>query len=366
MIYLDNNATTQLDPSVAKLLQNIISQQLGNPSSIHSYGRAAKNLLYPAIDCVAESFSVKKSELIFTSGATEAINMAILGLGICPHIITSAIEHLAVLEPIQRMEKKGAKVTRLWPQGGCITLRQVTEAINPATKLIALSWANNETGILTDIEGIAALCEERGILFLVDGVALLGKERCHIPAGVSAICFSGHKIHGPVGIGLAIVRKRHVLDPLIMGGPQQNGRRGGTENVAAIVAFAESLKRLNENLDQDIMRMKELQKRFEEGLKGHIPRIIIHGENERRVCNTSSVCFPGIDGEELLMRLDLAGVAASLGSACSAGALEPSRVLLNMGISPILARSTLRFSISRFTTEDEIDRALAVIKSCSQ
>lgn len=363
MIYLDNNATTFLDPKVKQKLLELLERPLANPSSIHRLGLAAKEKLFSSVKTVASFFSVRENEVYFTSGATEALNMALLGFAKKGHIVSSTLEHLAVLEPLNALQKKGWPITLLNPfaLSGKITFEQVKEACREETTLICLMAVNNETGVKTEIEKIAAFAEERGIFFLVDGVGLLGKEPFVLPSGVSAVCFSGHKIHGPQGSGCAIIRKKYPFTPHLLGGPQQGGKRGGTENLLAIVGFAEALALLKHGAFYE--KMKPLRDRFEEGILDLYPQAIIHGKSEERIANTSNVCFPGLDGETLLMQFDLCGLAASHGAACSSGGLTPSRILLNMGVSNLHARGSIRFSLSRFTTEEEIDQALKIISS---
>ncbi len=356
MIYLDNNATTFLDPKVLAAMEMVLSSKIGNPSSIHRYGQAAQALLIKAAKESAAFFGVQTSELVFTSGATEALNMIIRSIPRGSHIITSSVEHIAVMEALKFTE---CEVDYLDPEpgSGAITPRQVGEAARSDTAAIVLMAANNETGALTDLEPIASFAQRRGIALIVDGVARLGKGRWTLPQGVSAACFSGHKIHAPTGVGMAVIRKSMKCHPLIVGGPQQHRMRGGTENLAGIVGFANALSLLPESGEE----VRVLRDRFEQRLSANLAHIFIHGEREPRICNTSNIAFSGVDGETLLMQLDLAGIAASHGSACSSGALETSRVLLNMGIDPKLARSSIRFSLSRFTTEEEIDRAASII-----
>ncbi len=361
MIYLDNNATTLLDPEVFEAMRPFLTALTGNPSSVHHYGQKAKGALTEAIRTCARYFNVRPDELIFTSGATEALNWLIQSIPKGSHIITSTLEHAAVLEPLKR---SGCQVSYLDPQPGqgAIYVTQIEQALEEKTRLIVLTAVNNETGIRTDVEAIARVASSRAIPFLLDGVAWLGKESLILPEGVSAACFSGHKIHGPLGIGLAIVRKGHKATPLIVGGGQQRGFRAGTENLPAIVGFAKAVERLSEEGERWCAQMTHLRNRLESGLEAALPGIIIHGKEQPRVCNTSQIAFPGIDGETLLFTLDLAGLAASHGSACSSGTLETSRVLLSMGIAPALARSSLRFSLSRYTTQEEIDLAISLIK----
>jgi cysteine desulfurase len=228
------------------------------------------------------------------------------------------------------------------------------------TKLIVLMAVNNETGVKSDIEAIAAIAEESNVPFVVDGVALLGKEPFTIPSGVSAVAFSGHKLHAPKGSGMVFIRKRVKCTPLLFGGAQEFQRRAGTENLAAILGLAEAIRLLEVELPSATKRMQALRDRLEEGIISSISDVTINGEAPR-VVNTSNLSFEGVDGESLLMSLDLNGVAVSHGSACSSGSLEPSRILLNMGIPRARARSSIRFSLSRFTTRDEIERCIEIV-----
>lgn len=357
MIYLDNNATTALDPEVFEAMKPFLTSLTGNPSSVHGYGQRAKAALTEATRRCARFFKVRPEEIIFTSGATEGLNWLIRSIPQGAHVISSSLEHAAVLEPLKQ---SGCWVTYLDPEQGegAIAPAQLEGALRENTEAIILTAVNNETGIKTDLEAIAALASLHGIPLIVDGVAWLGKEPIHLPAGVSAVCFSGHKIHGPLGVGLAVVRKGFKTKPLITGGGQQRGLRSGTENLPAIVGFAKALELLTSEQGEGMFKLRE---RFESGLRKALPDIVILGEERQRICNTSQIAFPGVDGETLLFTLDLAGVAASHGAACSSGTLEASRVLLSMGIDPALARSSLRFSFSRFNTDAEIDTTISII-----
>jgi len=357
MIYLDNNATTKIDPLVQETMSLLMTKVIGNPSSLHRHGQMAKAELAAAKKRVASFFGVQTDELVFTSGATEALNMVIRSAERGSHIITSSLEHIAVLESLKM---SGCSVTYIDPEPGkgAATVTQVEKALRTNTTMIVIMAANNETGIKTDIEAIADLAYQRRIHLVVDGVAILGKEQLTLSKGVSAICFSGHKIHAPTGIGLAIVRKRFRLCPLILGGPQQQKMRGGTEHLVGIAAFAKAIELFE--LPSANVHMATLRNRFEEGI-AKLSDVIIHGASRDRVCNTSNIGFLGVNGESLLINLDLQGVAVSHGSACSLGTLEPSRVLLNMGISSEIVQSSVRFSVSRFTTQKEIDRAVDIV-----
>jgi cysteine desulfurase len=357
MIYLDNNATTPIDPRVKEAILQEMEQPQGNPSSVHAFGQAAKSRLTKARRAIAAYLKVKPHEILFTSGATEGINLLLRGL--CQkgqHLITSTVEHPALFETAKYLEAQGVEVTYL-PVGlkGSIELEELQRAIRPNTRLIALLSVNNETGVKNDIEGIAEIAERNKILFFVDGVAHLGKESFHLPRGVSAACFSGHKIHAPQGIGFVYAAQNLKLKPLLFGGVQEYQKRGGTENLIGAVALAESVRLLSE--PHQMGRLRDL---FERELQAGLEGVSVNGLGER-ICNTSNLSFEGVDGELLLAHLDMAGVAASHGSACSAGSLELSRVLINMGLARERAAASLRFSLSRMTTESEIYRALQII-----
>lgn len=362
-IYLDNNATTPIAKEVLDALISNLQKSFGNPSSSHFFGQEAKALLQKARDKIAKHFSVLPREVIFTSGATEALNLLIRGFldGKKAHVVTSNLEHSAVFSTLKSLESDQIEVTYL-NSGllGSLTLQDIQNVSAKGISLIVLMAANNETGVRTDFESIAAFAKEKGIPFIVDGVALLGKEQFLIPEGVSAICFSGHKIHAPKGIGFMIVKKSFKLKPLITGGDQEFGKRAGTENMPGIVALQEAISILEENLPLAVLRMNTLRKQFEKKLLDQLPYIKINGSGSR-ICNVSNICFKGVDGELLLAKLGTEGIYASLGSACASGALEPSRVLLNMGLSMEEALSSLRFSLSRYTTEDEIEQASQTI-----
>lgn len=354
-IYLDNNASTVVDPRVIEVVAHDLQNNIGNPSSSHSFGQEVRNRLAKARQIIANYLGVKTNEIVFTSGGTESMNMLIRGfLAQTPggHIITSNVEHSCVYATLKNIQDR--PVTFLEPGSwGAVTAQAVRDAIQPNTSLIALMAVNNETGVKTDIQAIAAIAEEANIPFIVDGVALLGKETFTIPTGVSAMGFSGHKFHAPKGVGFAFVRARLKLQPLLSGGEQEFNRRGGTENVSGIVGLAKAVEILSAELPEASARMGRLRDHFEETLRKEIPSVKINGEGPR-VVNTSNIAFPGMDGESLLTHLDLQGIAVSHGSACASGALEPSRILLNMGLPMNIARSSLRISLSKYTTEEEI------------
>lgn len=357
-IYLDNNASTLLDPRVNEFIVHTLPKLTGNPSSIHSYGRSVRGLVTKARDSIAKFLGVSPNELVFTSGGTESVHLVLNGIGgRSGHVITSAAEHACVIAACKQLQASGFDVTFLSPgPWGAVTPDTVRASIRPDTRLIALMAVNNETGVKTDIPAIAKIAKEHQIPFFVDAIAQLGKEEIQIPPGVSAVAFSGHKIHALQGIGLTFLRKGFKLPSI---GKQEFGRRPGTENVLGILSMAKAIELLQEE-PNSIEKMQQLRIHFENTLMKNLPGLSINGEGPR-TSNVSNLSFPGIDGESFLMNLDHAGIAASHGSACSSGALEPSRVLLSMGLPIERVRSSIRFSLSRQTTAEEIDFACEAI-----
>jgi len=343
-IFLDNNGTTQVAPEVVAIMLAELEIGPSNPSSIHSFGRAAHLRLTRAREQIASYLKVRPNELVFTASGTEALNLAILGLKSQGPIISTEIEHAAVYHTLKRLNQP----IHYLPVGkeGHIQIADLNKNVG----LIVLSAVNSETGVKNPIEEIAQFAERHQIPLIVDGVAWLGKEPISIPSGVTAMAFSGHKIHGPKGTGLLFVRKGCKLDPLLTGGGQEGMRRAGTENLPGIIGFAKAIELLEPVATNQMEKLRNL-------LESSLDGVIVNGTGPR-ICNTSSLTFPGIDGEALLIQLDLQGIAASMGSACSSGALEPSRVLLHMGLSNCEALSTIRFSLSRFTTEEEIRQVI--------
>lgn len=365
-IYLDNNATTQLDPEVALVIEKDLRSPPSNPSSVHSFGREAKVKLLKARTYLASFFGVKAQEVLFTSSGTESMSLLLKGLidpKNSPHILTSNIEHSCVHKTLLELESKGCKVSFLPAESkGFVSLSQIQEALTPETKFLVFSAANSETGVKIDLKEIADFAQSHNLALLIDGVAQLGKDPFPLYPGILGAGFSAHKFHGPKGVGFILLRSnpKFRLTPLFMGGGQEYGLRSGTENLTGILALEEALRQVEIHLPVSFKEMLRLRNKFESHLSKNFPALQINGSGER-VCNVSNLCFPGIDAETLLIQLDLYGIAASQGSACSSGALEPSRILTNMGLSQVLARSSIRFSLSRFTTEKEIDRALDVL-----
>jgi len=358
-IYLDNNATTCVDPRVVQAINEELCAGYGNPSSIHSFGQEARNRVTKARRRVARYFGFKPTEAIFTSSATEAVNIVIRGTK--GEIITSASEHSCVDATVKSEMERGRPAAFLNPdRRGAVTPEQVAEAITPQTGLIVLMAANNETGVKTDIEGVAEVAMRHNIPFFVDAVAWVGKEPFTPPPGVTAMAISGHKFHAPKGIGALLMRSSFKPAPLFFGGAQEYNKRAGTENVIGIAALAKAIELLEVELPQATERMQALRNRFEEGIFNALKNVVINGEGER-IANTSNLSFIDVEGESILLGCDLAGLAVSHGSACSSGSLEPSRILMGMGLGKERARSSIRFSLSRFTTEEEIDRAIDIV-----
>jgi cysteine desulfurase len=334
-----------------------------NPSSVHSFGRAAKQILNQARSQTAAFFGAKPEEILFTSGGTESLNMLLRGFCTKGHVITTPIEHSCIFRTIQALEAAGLEVTYLEPGlWGAPLPEQVLNAIRPNTRAIILSASNAETGVKLDLEAIATLAEKRSIPLFIDAVAYIGKEPFTPHRGIAALAISGHKFHAPKGIGALYLRSDIKLIPTTTGGNQESNRRAGTENLSGILGLTEALQVLNEKQSEIIDGIRTLRLHFENGLLAALSDIAINGEGPR-VSNTSNISFLGVDGETLLMQLDLAGIAVSHGSACGAGALEPSRILTRMGVDRKTARSSIRFSLSRMNTREEIDIALDKITS---
>lgn len=362
-IYLDHNATTAIDPKVFKAMLLDLQGPPANPSSVHSFGKAAHSLLQKSRQTVASFFSATPQEIIFTSGGTESINLFLRGLGTKGHIITSTIEHSCIFRTLQALENQGLKVTYVpvssW---GAPLPEAIAGAIRPDTRAIVLSAANNETGVKIDLEAIAEIAKSRGVPFLVDAVSFVGKEPWVMFPGITAVAISGHKFHAPKGIGALFLRSSLKLIPLATGGAQEYQHRAGTENLAGILGLAEALSILSKEQTQITQHLSDLRRHFEYGLQKELPTMQINGEGPR-ISNTSNVAFPGIDGETLLIQLDMAGIAASHGSACASGSMEPSRILTQMGIPKKVACSSIRFSVGRTNTREEIDRAIHIIST---
>lgn len=358
-IYLDNNATTPIHPDVLRVLEGSLRDVFGNASSIHKEGQSARRVIEDARESVARLVGATAREIVFTSGGTESNNAAIFGAsaqGRRSHIVTSAIEHPSVAEPVRELEKRGCEVTYVSPsRRGDVSAADVIAALRDDTALVTVMMANNETGVVQPVAEIGRACRERGIHFHVDAVQAAGRIDVDVAAiACDTLALSAHKMHAPKGIGALYVRKGLALASHLLGGAQERRRRAGTENVPLAAAFGAAAILAADPAPR--ARVAALRDRLESSIHG-----VINGHDAVRLPNTSNVTFPEADGEGIVIGLDLAGVAVSTGSACSSGRVEPSAVLLAMGLTPDEARSTVRFSLSRMTTEEEIGRAVGVV-----
>ncbi|MDE3055865.1 MAG: cysteine desulfurase [Verrucomicrobiota bacterium] len=360
-IFLDNNSTTALDPRVLQAVVEELQAPPANPSSTHWFGMRAKERLRKAREECAAFFQVPPEEILFTSSGTESINLMLRGLSRKGHLVTTEIEHAAVEETVRGLEKEGMSVTWLSVGSfGAPLPESIEAALRADTQAIVLSLAGGETGVRIDLEAIAALAEKKKIPLLLDGVAYIGREKFSLFPAMQAIAVSGHKFHAPKGVGILVHRKDFPIAPLLTGGGQEYRLRSGTENLPGIVGMARALQILGEKQEEIRQKILHLRLHFEKELTRALPDLLINGEGPR-ISNTSNIAFSGVDGETLLIQLDLAGIAASHGSACSSGALEPSRILLRMGLERKRCRSSVRFSFARTNTKEEVDRSLEII-----
>lgn len=367
-IYLDHNATTPIRPEVLAAMLPYLTGEYGNASSIHAFGQNAREAVEQARSSVAALLGARAAEIMFTSGGTESDNHAILGAvaaapGIRKHVITSAIEHVAVLDSCKALGKNGVDLTILpVDRDGLVNPDDARRAIRPETVLITVMLANNETGAIEPIKKIAEVAGEKGIAFHTDAVQAAGKIPIDVEdLGVDLLSISAHKFNGPKGVGALYIRKGVRLAPLLYGGHSERDRRPGTEDVAAIAGMGKAAELAREGLMPDAERVGALRDCLERGLLARVPHAWVNGARAPRVPNTSNLTFPFIEGESMVIALDLKGIACSTGAACSSGAVEPSHVLMALGLAPEDARATLRLSLGHSTTEDEIDFALETI-----
>ena len=373
-IYIDNSATTPVDPRVLDAMLPFLTEDFGNASSIHHFGQRARAAVDKARHQVASALGARPNEIVFTSGGTESNNLAIRGSIQSlregrgpdrPHIITSAIEHPAVKNVVEDLEKQGIDVTWLPVyENGVVRFDDVENAIRPETSLISIMHANNEIGTIQPVEEIGRLVKElrssgQKIWFHTDAVQAFGKIPVNVEdIGCDLLSISAHKVYAPKGIGALYVRRGTRLHPQNLGGRQERGIRGGTEAIPSIVAMGAAAEIVEEQLDLESVRLRELRDRFEDGLAERIEDFEMNGDRQSRLPNISNVSFRRIEGEGLLINLDMQGIAVSTGSACSSGSLEPSPVIRAIGRSDELARGAIRFSFGRMNSEDEIDRLL--------
>lgn len=368
MIYLDNNATTQPDPAVIEAMLPYYTARWGNASSVHAFGRQLQVDMDAARSTVAEFFGARRaSEVIFTSGGTESDNLAIQG--ICEaqpdkkHVIISQVEHSAIRNCCAHLEKSGYEITSLpVTKGGYVTAESVAQAIRPETACVSIMWANNETGIINPMAEISEVCQQANVPFHSDAVAAAGKLpfACH-ELGISAVSIAGHKIHSPKGIGALYLRRGTPFVAQTFGGGQEYGRRAGSSNVAGIIGLAKACELATQHMPREETDVARQRDRLESALLERFPKAQCNGDVSRRTCNTTNLGFPGVDGEWLILALCDAGLAASTGSACSAGSSAPSMILQAMHLPRDIMQGSLRLSLSRFTTDEEIERAIEII-----
>jgi len=362
--YLDNNATTQVAPEVIEAMLPFLRDYWGNPSSTYGFGRQLGSPLDEARARVAALINAEPREIIFTSCGTESNNSALQSaLTTRPgktHVLTTAVEHSANIKFGELLQKRGYAVTYLpVAADGALDLERLEQSIRPETAIVSVMWANNETGVLFPVKEIAAICQRRGVLFHTDAVQTPGKLKIDVRAlGADFLSLSAHKLHAPKGIGLLYVKRGVKYQPYVVGGGQERGRRGGTENVPGIVGFGRAAELAMARLGDEDTRVRSLRDKLEEGILKSIPGTARNGAKEPRLPNTSNIAFAGVEAEGILMLLDQAGICVSSGSACTTGSLEPSHVLTAMGCSAARARSSIRFSLGIYNTEAEVDYVL--------
>jgi cysteine desulfurase len=369
-IYLDHNATTPLRPEVLEAILPYLNAHFGNPSSVHWAGRRAKQGLEEAREQVAAFMKARPAEVLFTSGGTESNNLALRGMlrATCDtgkHIITTAIEHSSILEPLRRLAGEGITVTTLpVDREGRMRAEDLAAALRPETTLVSIGLANHEVGTIQPITALSRMIHEHDVLLHVDAVQAAGKLPLDVHyLGVDLLSLSAHKLYGPKGIGALYVRKGTNLLPLMGGGAQEREKRPGTENVAAAVGFGVAATLAAQEIEWQTAHSLRLTTQLWEGIQEKVSQVSLNGPERDRLANTLNVSFAGAAGEGLMMGLDLAGIAVSTGSACAAGSIEPSHVLLALGRDEAIAKSAIRFSVGRDTTEQEIDRVLEVLPS---
>lgn len=367
ILYFDNNATTALDPAVVEAMMPFLTECYGNPSSAYSFGSSVGKAVEQAREQVAALIGAEPREIIFTSCGSEGNNTAIASALEADrdrrHIVTTGVEHSATKNHCERLARRGFEVTWLpVDSGGRLDLAEVAGAIRNDTAVVSIMWANNETGVLFPVEEIARMARAKGAFFHTDAVQAVGKEPVDLrDSAIHFLSLAGHKLHAPKGVGALYVNRRAKFTPFVIGGGQEGGRRGGTENVASIVALGKAAELAAAAMAEEATTVRALRDRFEEGILRAIPGSEVNGDRTERLPNTTSLYFPWLDSEAMLVLLDKDGLCASAGSACTTGSLHPSHVLTAMGFSAERARGSLRFSFSRFNTMDEVERGLEIV-----
>ncbi len=367
LVYADNNATTRVDPEVFDAMRPFFCDRYGNPSTGYSLGREAAQALRRAREQTAHLLGGRPDEVVFTSGGTESNNLAIRGaLAACPdrkHWITTRVEHSSVIHLCQTLSREGSESTLLEVDAnGAIDLEQLRESIRPDTALVSVLWANNETGVLSPVEEIAAIVHERGALFHTDAVQAAGKvpvDLANLP--IDLLSITAHKLYGPKGAGALYLRRGKMFRPQTIGGDQEQSRRAGTENVPGIVGLGKAAELALARMREDVERIRALRDRLQRELCARVPGTIVNGGAAPRLDNTLNLCFEGIEGEAILQVLDEKGICVSSGSACASHSVEPSHVLVAMGVPENLARGALRISLGRWNSEEDIDSILEIL-----
>jgi cysteine desulfurase len=367
LVYLDNNATTRVAPEVFEAMKPYLTEWYGNPSSMHTFGGRVGKAVTKAREQAAALLGAEPTEIVFTSCGTESDNMAIRGvLEANPdkrHLVTTRVEHPAVLNLCQHLKKKGYEVSFLGVDAlGRLDLDELRASLRPETALVSVMYANNETGVIFPVEEVGRIVKANGSVFHVDAVQAAGKIPLDMSRSfVDLLSLSGHKLHAPKGVGLLYARRGVRLAPFLVGGHQERNRRGGTENVASIVALGCACELAARNLPEEIGRVAAMRDRLEAGVLAAVPTVRVNGDTASRLPNTTNISFEYIEGEAILLLLDQHGICASSGSACTSGSLEPSHVLRAMGVPFTAAHGSTRFSLSRYNTEEEIDYVLGVV-----
>ena len=367
-VYLDYAATTPTDPRVVEAMRPYFNEKYGNASSIHTFGQEARAAVEKAREQVAALIGAGPEEIVFTSGGTEADNFALEGIAFASekkgdHIITSAIEHHAVYECSKFLEKRGFKITYIpVDKDGLVDPEAVRKAVTDKTILVSIMHANNEIGTIEPVAEISKIVKGKGICFHTDAVQTVGHLSVKVnELGVDLLSISAHKLYGPKGVGALYIRKGTRLVPFLHGGGQENGRRASTHNVPGIVGFGVAAELAGKEMDHENSRISALRDKLIKGILGKIPDSRLNGHPDLRLPNNVNVIIQYVEGESMLLNLDMQGVAASTGSACTSGSLEPSHVLLALGLSPELAHGSLRFTLGKYTTEEDIDHVLRIL-----
>ena len=371
-IYLDNNATTAVAPEVVEAMMPFFCERYGNPSSAHAFGGEVAAEVQKARESLAGLLGARAEEIIFTSCGTEsdstAIRSALESFPERRHVVTSRVEHPAVRSLGRSLRDRGYRVTELPVDGlGRLDMDQVREALTPDTAIVSIMWANNETGVIFPVEEIGRLCRSRGICFHTDAVQAVGKIPIDLrSSAVDMLSLSGHKLHAPKGVGALYVRTGTRFVPFLLGGHQEHGRRAGTENVASIVGLGRAAELAAQNAAVEIPRVRALRDRLEQAMLQKTPDAHVNGDTERRLPNTANISFEYVEGEAILLHMDRAGIAASSGSACTSGSLEPSHVLRAMGVPYTRAHGSVRFSLSCYTTDEDVDATVEAVPAIIQ